>query len=75
MERKTTVPTSNYSIKRIWYKGYEIVYLYVKTVWKIKSNNNLFCLKDKHTYDKALFSVNAKNYIKNSGGNVLNNKR
>ena len=43
----------------------------VKTVWKIKSNNNLFCLKRlKHTYDKALFSVNAQNYIKNSGGNV-----
>ncbi|AUG57407.1 MAG TPA: CotS family spore coat protein [Ruminiclostridium sp.] len=46
----------------------------IKTVWKVKTNNNLFCLKRlKHTYDaydKALFSVNAQNYIKKSGGNV-----
>ncbi|HHX17492.1 MAG TPA: CotS family spore coat protein [Clostridium sp.] len=43
----------------------------VKTVWKINTNNKLLCLKRlKHTYDKTLFSVNAQNYIKNSGGNV-----
>lgn len=43
----------------------------IKTVWKIQSDKGLLCLKRlKQSYDKALFSVNAQVYIKNSGGNV-----
>ncbi|MCX8130440.1 MAG: CotS family spore coat protein [Clostridia bacterium] len=43
----------------------------IKTVWKVKAKEGMLCLKRlKHTYDKALFSVNAQNYIKESGGNV-----
>jgi spore coat protein I len=43
----------------------------IKTVWKIKSSSKTYCLKRlKQTIDKALFSVNAQIYIKNSGGNV-----
>lgn len=43
----------------------------IKTVWKIKTNNELLCLKRlKQPFNKALFSVNAQIYIKNSGGNV-----
>lgn len=51
----------------------------IKTVWKVTTNDELLCLKRlKQTIDKALFSVNAQIYIKNSGGNVpkiiLNNQ-
>lgn len=43
----------------------------IKTVWKLKSKGNWFCLKRlKQTLDKALFSVNAQIYINNSGGKV-----
>ena len=43
----------------------------VKTVWKIKYKNSVYCLKRlKQTLDKVLFSVNAQVYIKESGGNV-----
>ena len=43
----------------------------IKTVWKIQSNKGSLCLKRlKQSFDKALFSVNAQIYIKNSGGNV-----
>lgn len=43
----------------------------VKTVWKVKTANKFVCLKRlKQTYDKALFSVNAQNYIRQSGGKV-----
>jgi len=43
----------------------------IKTVWKIKTQNSLYCLKRlKQSYDKALFSVNAQIYIKQSGGKV-----
>jgi spore coat protein I len=43
----------------------------VKTVWKFKDKKGVFCLKRlKQTLDKALFSVNAQLYIKDSGGNV-----
>ena len=38
---------------------------------EIQVNNGIFCLKRlKQTIDKALFSVNAQIYIKDSGGNV-----
>jgi spore coat protein I len=43
----------------------------IKTVWKFKDKNGVFCLKRlKQTLDKALFSVNAQLYIKQAGGNV-----
>lgn len=43
----------------------------IKTVWKIKYNNSLLCLKRlRQSYDKASFSVNAQIYIKSKGGNV-----
>ena len=43
----------------------------VKTSWKVKTADNLFCLKRlKRPYGKVLFSVNAQIYIKSSGGNV-----
>ncbi len=43
----------------------------IKTVWKIKAKSGMLCLKRlKHTYDKAVFSVNAQIYIKGLGGNV-----
>jgi spore coat protein I len=43
----------------------------IKTVWKLSSGGRPYCLKRlKQTYDKALFSVNAQVYIKNSGGLV-----
>lgn len=43
----------------------------IKTVWKVSAQNNIFCLKRlKHSYDKALFSVHAQDYVKNSGGKV-----
>lgn len=43
----------------------------IKTVWKVNSNGSWLCLKRlKQTLDKALFSVNAQIYIKNSGGKV-----
>lgn len=43
----------------------------IKTVWKVKAADGLYCLKRlKQTYDKALFSVNAQIYIRKSGGNV-----
>lgn len=43
----------------------------VKTVWRFSYQNRTYCLKRlKQTLDKALFSVNAQIYIKNSGGNV-----
>jgi spore coat protein I len=43
----------------------------IKTVWKIKVNNRLLCLKRlRQTIDKARFSVNAQIHIKNSGGLV-----
>lgn len=51
----------------------------IKTVWRIQTGKGLLCLKRlKQSYDKALFSVNAQIYIKNSGGNVpgiLHNKK
>lgn len=43
----------------------------IKTVWKIKTKNELLCLKRlKQVNNKALFSVNAQIFIKDSGGNV-----
>lgn len=43
----------------------------IKTVWKLNERGRQLCLKRlKQTYDKALFSVNAQIYIKNSGGKV-----
>lgn len=43
----------------------------VKTVWKFANQNREYCLKRlKQSLDKALFSVNAQIYIKNSGGHV-----
>jgi len=43
----------------------------IKTVWKVSSAGGHLCLKRlKQTMDKALFSVNAQIYIKNSGGLV-----
>lgn len=43
----------------------------IKTVWRLKTTMGDLCLKRlKQTYDKALFSVNAQDYVKNSGGNV-----
>lgn len=43
----------------------------IKTVWKIKFNNKMLCLKRlRQSYDKASFSVQAQIYIKNSGGKV-----
>lgn len=43
----------------------------IKTVWKIKYNNSLLCLKRlRQSYDKASFSVNAQIYVKSKGGNV-----
>ncbi len=43
----------------------------IKTVWKLSSGGEQFCLKRlKQTMDKALFSVNAQIHIKNSGGLV-----
>lgn len=43
----------------------------IKTVWKVNIRGRQLCLKRlKQTYDKALFSVNAQIYIKNSGGKV-----
>lgn len=43
----------------------------IKTVWKVKANGKLLCLKRlRQTIDKARFSVNAQIYIKNAGGLV-----
>ncbi len=43
----------------------------IKTVWKIKTPDGIFCLKRlKQSLDKALFSVNAQIFIKNAGGKV-----
>lgn len=43
----------------------------IKTVWKLTTGGRQLCLKRlKQTIDKALFSVNAQIYIKNSGGLV-----
>ncbi len=43
----------------------------IKTVWKLNSKGRDLCLKRlKQTFDKALFSVDAQIYIKNSGGKV-----
>ena len=43
----------------------------IKTVWKLNEKGRQLCLKRlKQTYDKALFSVNAQIYIRNSGGKV-----
>lgn len=43
----------------------------IKTVWKVKAENGVFCLKRlKQPYEKASFSVNAQIHIKQSGGNV-----
>ena len=43
----------------------------VKTVWKLSWQGRPLCLKRlKQTFDKALFSVRAQIYIKNSGGKV-----
>ena len=43
----------------------------IKTVWRFSSGGRSYCLKRlKQTLDKALFSVNAQIYIKNSGGLV-----
>lgn len=43
----------------------------IKTVWKVKTQDRLLCLKRlKQSYDKALFSVKAQMYIRKSGGNV-----
>ena len=43
----------------------------IKTVWKIQTDKGVLCLKRlRQSYDKALFSVNAQIYVKNSGGNV-----
>ncbi|TYQ15537.1 UNVERIFIED_CONTAM: spore coat protein I [Acetivibrio alkalicellulosi] len=43
----------------------------IKTVWKLKVGSNLLCLKRlKHTYDKALFSVTAQDYVRKNSGNV-----
>ena len=51
----------------------------IKTVWRIGTGKGSLCLKRlKQPYDKALFSVNAQIYIKNSGGNVpgiISNKK
>jgi len=52
----------------------------IKTVWKLQLKGKQLCLKRlKQTLDKALFSVNAQIYIKNSGGKVpgviLNNNK
>ncbi len=43
----------------------------IKTVWKLRSQGRQLCLKRlKQPIDKALFSVHAQIYIKNSGGKV-----
>lgn len=43
----------------------------IKTVWKIKYNNSLLCLKRlRQSYEKASFSVNAQIYVNSNGGNV-----
>jgi len=43
----------------------------IKTVWKVKTKEGYLCLKRlRQTYDKALFSVNAQDFIFKSGGNV-----
>lgn len=43
----------------------------IKTVWKVNASGSWLCLKRlKQTLDKALFSVNAQIYIRNSGGKV-----
>lgn len=43
----------------------------IKTVWKVKANGRLLCLKRlRQTIDKARFSVNAQIHIKKSGGLV-----
>jgi len=43
----------------------------IKTVWRIKTKDRELCLKRlKHPLDKALFSVNAQDFIYNHGGNV-----
>lgn len=43
----------------------------IKTVWKIKFNNSLLCLKRlRQSLEKASFSVQAQIYVKNAGGNV-----
>ncbi len=43
----------------------------IKTVWKLIGRGRQLCLKRlKQTYDKALFSVNAQIFIKNSAGKV-----
>lgn len=43
----------------------------IKTVWKLKTKSKDLCLKRlKQSYDKALFSVNAQEYISSLGGNV-----
>lgn len=43
----------------------------IKTVWKIKVNGRMLCLKRlRQSIDKARFSANAQIHIKNSGGLV-----
>lgn len=43
----------------------------IKTVWKIKTEKGILCLKRlKQSYEKALFSTSAQIHIYNSGGNV-----
>lgn len=43
----------------------------IKTVWKVITGNDTFCLKRlKHTKEKALFSVEAQRYIRSKGGLV-----
>ncbi|HOM01426.1 MAG TPA: CotS family spore coat protein [Acetivibrio sp.] len=43
----------------------------IKTVWKVKTRDRELCLKRlKQPIDKALFSVNAQDFIYNRGGNV-----
>ncbi len=43
----------------------------LKTLWKFTCNNENKCLKRlKHTWDKALFTVNAQIYIYRMGGSV-----
>lgn len=43
----------------------------IKTVWKVKTEDRLLCLKRlRQSLEKSLFSVNAQMHIKQSGGNV-----
>jgi len=43
----------------------------IKTVWKVITGNDTFCLKRlKHTKEKALFSDEAQRYIRSKGGLV-----